>query len=218
MTRGQRLERGPEHTQNSSVTIQVTALRMMSSHALDDLLLDDCRHGDQAEGAAPEGAALEHSTGTTLTEISIQEPITCGGCDEQVCDRFFLLAAGRVWHNSCLRCSQCQCELQTQPSLFWREGNIYCHLDYCRLFVGGQCARCLQSIPASALVMRSGELTFHPHCFSCQECDVKLLPGNLYCVQGQSLFCQTHYNNGTLPLPQESHQSVNLIQGQCVLC
>lgn len=42
----------------------MTALRMMSSHALDDLLLDDCRHGDQAEGAAPEGAALEHSTGT----------------------------------------------------------------------------------------------------------------------------------------------------------
>uniref|UniRef100_A0A3Q4N5L2 LIM zinc-binding domain-containing protein n=1 Tax=Neolamprologus brichardi TaxID=32507 RepID=A0A3Q4N5L2_NEOBR len=61
------------------------------------------------------------------TAVSIQEPVTCAGCGEQVLDRFFLLAAGRVWHNPCLRCSQCQCELQTHPSLYWRDGNIYCH-------------------------------------------------------------------------------------------
>lgn len=36
------------------------------------------------------------------------------------------------------------------------------------MFGGGQCARCFQPIPASDLVMRSGELTFHPQCFSCQ--------------------------------------------------
>uniref|UniRef100_A0A3Q3F7V0 LIM zinc-binding domain-containing protein n=1 Tax=Kryptolebias marmoratus TaxID=37003 RepID=A0A3Q3F7V0_KRYMA len=63
---------------------------------------------------------------------SIQEPMICAGCGEQVCDRFFLLAAGRVWHGSCLRCSQCHCELQAHPSLFWRDGNIYCQQDYCR--------------------------------------------------------------------------------------
>uniref|UniRef100_A0A3B4YC41 LIM/homeobox protein Lhx9 n=1 Tax=Seriola lalandi dorsalis TaxID=1841481 RepID=A0A3B4YC41_SERLL len=96
------------------------------------------------------------------------EPMICAGCGEQVCDRFFLLAAGRVWHDACLRCSQCQCELQTHPSLYWRDGNIYCQQDYCRMFGGGQCARCFQPIPATALVMRSGELTFHPQCFSCQ--------------------------------------------------
>uniref|UniRef100_A0A3B5MPL3 LIM zinc-binding domain-containing protein n=1 Tax=Xiphophorus couchianus TaxID=32473 RepID=A0A3B5MPL3_9TELE len=59
-------------------------------------------------------------------------PIICAGCGEQVCDRFFLLAAGRVWHSICLRCSQCHCELQTHPSLFWRDGNIYCQQDYSR--------------------------------------------------------------------------------------
>uniref|UniRef100_A0A3P8SNU0 LIM zinc-binding domain-containing protein n=1 Tax=Amphiprion percula TaxID=161767 RepID=A0A3P8SNU0_AMPPE len=67
-----------------------------------------------------------------LTAVSIQEPMMCAGCGEQVCDRFFLLAAGRVWHSVCLRCSQCQCELQTHPSLFWRDGNIYCQQDYSR--------------------------------------------------------------------------------------
>uniref|UniRef100_A0A3P9JPQ5 LIM zinc-binding domain-containing protein n=1 Tax=Oryzias latipes TaxID=8090 RepID=A0A3P9JPQ5_ORYLA len=100
--------------------------------------------------------------------VSIRDPMVCAGCGELVCDRFFLLAAGRVWHGACLRCSLCHCELQTHASLYWRDGNIYCQQDYCRIFGGGQCARCFQPIPPSALVMRSGDLTFHPQCFSCQ--------------------------------------------------
>ncbi|XP_034560968.1 LIM/homeobox protein Lhx9-like [Notolabrus celidotus] len=165
--------------------------------ALEDLLyggdLGDEAKGaelNQVPGVSEEGAAAED----TPAAVSFHEPVMCAGCGEQVCDRFFLLAVGQVWHGACLRCSQCHCELQAHPSLYWRDGNIYCQQDYCRLFGSGQCTRCLQPIPASALVMRSGELTFHPHCFSCQECDVKLIPGNLYCVQGQSLYCQSHYH------------------------
>lgn len=116
----------------------------------------------------------------------------CGGCGGRVGDRVILLAAGRVWHGACLRCSQCQCELQSHTSLYCRDGKIYCQHDYCRLFSVGRCARCSQPIPSSALVMRSGSLTFHPHCFSCQVCDVTLLPGNLYYAQGRSLYCQLH--------------------------
>uniref|UniRef100_A0A3Q0RL94 LIM/homeobox protein Lhx9 n=1 Tax=Amphilophus citrinellus TaxID=61819 RepID=A0A3Q0RL94_AMPCI len=146
-----------------------------------------------------------------LTAVNIQEPMTCAGCGEQVCDRFFLLAAGRVWHNPCLRCSQCHCELQTHPSLYWRDGNIYCQQDYCR-----SCARCFQPIPASALVMRSGELTFHPHCFSCQECDVKLMPGNLYCMQGPNLYCQAHYQgDGGVQPPHDLQPKQHLKDGEC---
>uniref|UniRef100_A0A7N6AG90 LIM/homeobox protein Lhx9 n=1 Tax=Anabas testudineus TaxID=64144 RepID=A0A7N6AG90_ANATE len=119
----------------------------------------------------------------TPTAVSIPEPITCAGCGEQVCDRFFLLAAGRVWHSVCLRCSQCHCELQTHASLFWRDGSIYCQQDYCRS--GGQCARCFQPIPASDLVMRSGELTFHPQCFSCQL--------QLFGAYRASIYCSGHF-------------------------
>ncbi|XP_063755760.1 LIM/homeobox protein Lhx9-like [Eleginops maclovinus] len=148
--------------------------------------------------------------------MSVQEPMTCAGCSEQVCDRFFLLAAGSVWHDVCLRCSQCHCELQTHPSLYCRDGNIYCHQDYCRMFGGGQCARCFQPIPASDLVMRSGDLTFHPHCFSCQECDVRLIPGNLYCMQGYKLYCQFHYHDdGRNVLPSNDLQpKTNLKEAQ----
>ncbi|KAL4629607.1 LIM/homeobox protein Lhx9-like [Arapaima gigas] len=134
-----------------------------------------------------------------------QGPMLCGGCGRHVWDRFVLFAAGHVWHEACLCCSVCQCELQAHPSLYCRDGRIYCQQDYCRLFSVGRCARCSQPIPSSALVMRSGALTFHPHCFTCQECNVTLLPGNLYCMQGTSLFCQFHYraNSGTHPSPPQ---------------
>ncbi|CAJ1082865.1 LIM/homeobox protein Lhx9-like [Xyrichtys novacula] len=165
----------------------------------DDRALEDLLYGSDL-GDEREGAELNHGTERAAADdppaaVTIQEPVMCAGCGEQVCDRFFLLAAGQVWHGACLRCSQCHGELQTHPSLFWRDGHIYCQQDYNRLFGGGQCARCFQPIPASALVMRSGKLTFHLHCFSCQECDVKLIPGNLYCMQGQNLYCQSHYHD-----------------------
>uniref|UniRef100_A0A3P9IGE4 LIM/homeobox protein Lhx9 n=1 Tax=Oryzias latipes TaxID=8090 RepID=A0A3P9IGE4_ORYLA len=139
--------------------------------------------------------------------VSIRDPMVCAGCGELVCDRFFLLAAGRVWHGACLRCSLCHCELQTHASLYWRDGNIYCQQDYCRIFGGGQCARCFQPIPPSALVMRSGDLTFHPQCFSCQ-----VGPNLHFCLfTGANLYCEFNYlhikHNQTPP------SSYNLIIG-----
>lgn len=111
-----------------------------------------------------------------------------------------------------------------------------------RMFGGGHCARCFQPIPASDLVMRSGELTFHPHCFSCQvsleassyyfqvkefwidadslsdvlqECDVKLMPGNLYCMQGANLYCQSHYqSDGGVQSPPDL-QPKHHLDGEC---
>uniref|UniRef100_UPI0037E7F574 LIM/homeobox protein Awh-like n=1 Tax=Semicossyphus pulcher TaxID=241346 RepID=UPI0037E7F574 len=193
---------------------------MMSpdDRALEDLLFGSDL-GDEAEGAelsAGRGGSEESAAAdNNPAAVSVQEPMTCAGCGEQLCDRFFLLATGRVWHGACLRCSQCHCELQTHPSLYWRDGNIYCQQDYCRMFGGGQCARCFQPIPASSLVMRSGELTFHPHCFSCQECDVKLIPGNLYCMQGQNLYCQSHYqDDGNVPVSHDLQPETNLKEAQ----
>ncbi|XP_035536735.1 LIM/homeobox protein Lhx9-like [Morone saxatilis] len=207
-----------EWTDNYCLHLLRTIMMSPDDRALEDLLY--CSDlGDEAEevelGSGPAGLEESVAADNTPTAMSVQEPMMCAGCGEQVCDRFFLLAAGRVWHSVCLRCSQCQCELQTHPSLYWRDGNIYCQQDYCRMFGGGQCARCFQPIPASALVMRSGELTFHPHCFSCQECDVKLIPGNLYCMQGQNLYCQSHYHgNGSVPLSHDVPPEANLKETQ----
>ncbi|XP_028453940.1 uncharacterized protein LOC114568524 [Perca flavescens] len=201
--------RGDELQEREGRTIMMSP----DARALEDLLYagDLGDEGEGAEGAEPGGRA---PAGTEESAASDNEPMTCAGCGEQVCDRFFLLAAGCVWHGVCLRCSQCHCELQTHPSLYWRNGHIYCQQDYCRMFGGGQCARCLQPIPASALVMRSGDLTFHPHCFSCQECDVTLIPGNLYCMQGQNLYCQSHYHGDDLQPKPSLKEAQNQVSGE----
>ncbi|XP_041759120.2 LIM/homeobox protein Lhx9-like isoform X2 [Coregonus clupeaformis] len=158
-------------------------------------LLYGILHGDKGEGSVNQGSSRSgevNSTASSLATGIAEEPLVCASCGGCVCDRFVLLAAGRAWHAACLRCSQCQCELQTHLTLYCRDGSIYCQQDYCRLFSVGRCSRCSQPMPSSAIVMRSGDLTFHPECFSCQECDVTLMPGNLYYQQGQSLYCQSH--------------------------
>ncbi|XP_078124009.1 LIM/homeobox protein ttx-3-like [Sander vitreus] len=62
--------------------------------------------------------------------------------------------------------------------------------------------------------MRSGDLTFHPHCFSCQECDVTLIPGNLYCMQGQNLYCQSHYHVNDLQPKPSLKEAQNQVSGE----
>ncbi|KAK7898197.1 hypothetical protein WMY93_019050 [Mugilogobius chulae] len=172
---------------------------MTSPRALDDLL-DDRHRGDQTGGGAlvVREEQKKSESGPAAGANHVRRLRGAG------LERFFLLAAGRAWHSWCLCCSVCQCELQGQTSLFWRDGAPYCHQHYIRLFSGGQCARCLQSIPASDLVMKSGDLTFHQHCFCCQECEVQLLPGSLYCLQGHSLFCQPHCASSVEPGVQSS--------------
>ncbi|XP_072530128.1 LIM/homeobox protein Awh-like [Salminus brasiliensis] len=178
-------------------------VRMLSPEdATHDEMLYRGFHDNSEGGAEPSG----QSDGSIRDDIStpspslVAAPLICGGCGERVSDRVVLLAAGQAWHGACLRCSQCQCELQTHSSLYCRDGSIFCQHDYCSLFGIGRCARCAQPIPSSALVMKSGNMSFHLHCFSCQECDVTLLPGNLYCVEGRSLYCQSHYQtDGTSP-------------------
>ncbi|KAL0962338.1 hypothetical protein UPYG_G00338800 [Umbra pygmaea] len=175
-------------------------------HTLEGLLYGSL-HGDKEEGTESVNQGSSQSGEETSAVSSpctgaVGDLMLCAACGGRVCDRFVILAAGRAWHGACLRCSQCQCELQSHLTLYCREGSIYCQQDYCRLFSVGRCARCSEPIPSSAMVMRSGELTFHPDCFSCQECDVTLMPGNLYCQQGQSLYCPSHYrgDSGAPPL------------------
>ncbi|XP_030645135.1 LIM/homeobox protein Lhx9-like [Chanos chanos] len=177
------------------------------SNILDDLLSSSF-HGDEEGGAEPDhhrrnSPGDEYST--SCQSPAMDSPFTCAGCGGRVCDQVILLAAGQAWHGECLRCSQCQCELQTHPSLYSRDGSIYCQQDYYRLFAVGQCARCSQPIPPSAMVMRSGEMTFHPQCFSCQECDVTFVPGNLYCVEGRKLYCWAHYQTDRDLSPNHTH-------------
>ena len=56
----------------------------------------------------------------------------CAGCQLRILDKFYLCAISRKWHASCLKCSECGVELETQLSCFEKDGNIYCKDDYLR--------------------------------------------------------------------------------------
>lgn len=48
-----------------------------------------------------------------------------------------------------------------------------------------------------------------------QECDVTLTPGNLYCLQGHNLYCQSHYHGdeGGVQRPRDLQPNPNLREG-----
>lgn len=48
-----------------------------------------------------------------------------------------------------------------------------------------------------------------------QECDVTLVPGNLYCLQGQNLYCQAHYH-GDGGVPPSADPQPSLPEGERV--
>ena len=61
-----------------------------------------------------------------------EEPPLCAGCNLRIVDKFFLSALDSKWHISCLKCSECGMELESQISCFERDGLILCKEDYSR--------------------------------------------------------------------------------------
>ena len=48
-----------------------------------------------------------------------------------------------------------------------------------------------------------------------QECDVKLIPGNLYVMHGHNLYCQTHYHGDrSVPLSHDLQPDANQREGE----
>lgn len=119
----------------------------------------------------------------------------CYGCGSHIHDRFYLLAAERQWHTSCLRCSHCKIHLDNELSCFARSGAIYCKEDYYRLFSGKQCARCCQGIFASEFVMRARELVYHMHCFTCAWCNIALTQGDYFGIRDNLVYCRAHFDS-----------------------
>ncbi|TRY63386.1 hypothetical protein TCAL_11716 [Tigriopus californicus] len=117
----------------------------------------------------------------------------CAGCRLRIMDKFFLSAVEGKWHSSCLKCAECDVELETQSSCFEREGLIFCKRDYLRIYGNRQCSRCLQEIQSSDLVMKARNCLFHVDCFRCTTCDVLLRKGDLFGMFEDVLYCRMHF-------------------------
>lgn len=58
------------------------------------------------------------------------EPRYCTACGDAIADRYVLEVGGCTWHASCLRCCVCLTPLDSQPSCYLRDRQIYCRADY----------------------------------------------------------------------------------------
>nr|1J2O_A Chain A, Fusion of Rhombotin-2 and LIM domain-binding protein 1 [Mus musculus] len=60
--------------------------------------------------------------------------LTCGGCQQNIGDRYFLKAIDQYWHEDCLSCDLCGCRLgEVGRRLYYKLGRKLCRRDYLRL-------------------------------------------------------------------------------------
>lgn len=114
--------------------------------------------------------------------------------------------ADRSYHEDCLACAACGNLLSI--SCFIRDLKLYCRSDYERIF-GVKCARCLEKISCSDLVMRAAGLVFHVECFACCVCGQPLPRGAHYVLRQGQPMCRRDY---------EHEYYLSGSQGELILC
>ena len=68
----------------------------------------------------------------SLSQEMLMGPPLCAGCNLRIVDKFYLSAVDSKWHVSCLKCSECGMELESQVSCYERDSAIFCKEDYLR--------------------------------------------------------------------------------------
>lgn len=78
---------------------------------------------------------LSHSLREPVDEVLQIPPslLTCGGCQQNIGDRYFLKAIDQYWHEDCLSCDLCGCRLgEVGRRLYYKLGRKLCRRDYLR--------------------------------------------------------------------------------------
>lgn len=79
-----------------------------------------------------------HSLREPVDEVLQIPPslLTCGGCQQNIGDRYFLKAIDQYWHEDCLSCDLCGCRLgEVGRRLYYKLGRKLCRRDYLRYTV-----------------------------------------------------------------------------------
>lgn len=75
------------------------------------------------------------SPGGSVTPTSPErKPLVCAKCQHVINDRFYMQVMDRSWHDQCLRCDFCSCQLGDayNQTLFTRDNRVLCRTDYMR--------------------------------------------------------------------------------------
>ncbi|XP_054684867.1 rhombotin-2 isoform X1 [Grus americana] len=152
-----------------------------------------------------EGASLPHlwSAQLAVAHYSEREPVdevlqippsllTCGGCQQNIGDRYFLKAIDQYWHEDCLSCDLCGCRLgEVGRRLYYKLGRKLCRRDYLRLFgQDGLCASCDKRIRAYEMTMRVKDKVYHLECFKCAACQKHFCVGDRYLLINSDIVCE----------------------------
>ncbi|POI34325.1 hypothetical protein CIB84_001923 [Bambusicola thoracicus] len=91
--------------------------------------------------------------------------LTCGGCQQNIGDRYFLKAIDQYWHEDCLSCDL----------LFGQDG---------------LCASCDKRIRAYEMTMRVKDKVYHLECFKCAACQKHFCVGDRYLLINSDIVCE----------------------------
>ncbi|EFN83212.1 LIM homeobox transcription factor 1-beta isoform X1 [Harpegnathos saltator] len=125
------------------------------------------------------------------TESGLLETI-CAGCGRTIADKYVMRVAERNYHEECLSCTACGAMLS--HSCFIRDLKLYCRSDYEKIF-GVKCARCMEKISCSDLVMRVASLVFHVECFMCCMCGQPLPRGAHFILRQGQPICRRDFEH-----------------------
>ncbi|KAK3521703.1 hypothetical protein QTP70_015810 [Hemibagrus guttatus] len=133
-------------------------------------------------------------------------PSFCVGCGLVIRDRFMLSVFPDLrWHVACLKCAECQQNLDESHTCFIKDGKMLCKDDYIRLYAT-KCAKCLKSFSSHDYFMRAVVNVYHVQCFRCERCHRQLQPGDKFTIRDGFLYCTGHENSshGLITLTRES--------------
>ncbi|XP_055514878.1 insulin gene enhancer protein ISL-1-like [Leucoraja erinacea] len=130
---------------------------------------------------------------------------TCRGCSKHITDPYILRVYPDLeWHAACLKCVECNQNLDESCTCFIKEGKIYCKTDYFSKF-SVRCAQCQAGLSSLDLVLRAGDLTYHQRCFCCVACSRQLMPGDEFTLRFDGPYC---IQDGGLPDSSLNHKGV----------
>lgn len=127
----------------------------------------------------------------------------CIKCKSKILDQYYLQTKDGIYHLQCLRCDHCDLVLDDQVNCYNRNGQIYCRIDYKRLFDQSSindCNGCGLRIENGQFVQRTkSNRLFHLECFKCSICAVQLQPGQLYTQSDSTLelICELHFTKSS---------------------
>ncbi|XP_059730946.1 rhombotin-2 isoform X1 [Bos taurus] len=187
------------------------------AHGAGDPRVRRCESSPRSSLRPPETLEQPNNTGVSLdtrTRLSLRSPpmgtfeppkepvdevlqmppslLTCGGCQQNIGDRYFLKAIDQYWHEDCLSCDLCGCRLgEVGRRLYYKLGRKLCRRDYLRLFgQDGLCASCDKRIRAYEMTMRVKDKVYHLECFKCAACQKHFCVGDRYLLINSDIVCE----------------------------